>query len=66
MHPLTLALKLIKGYIRINSIDINEKTPGVKDPAKWNGVYFGGVPVTIKAIPKEGYKFERWEGVNEI
>jgi len=28
-------------------------------------VYFGGVPVTIKAIPNEGYQFERWEGVNE-
>ena len=28
-------------------------------------MYFGGVPVTIKAIPNEGYQFERWEGVNE-
>src|SRR5690606_5346426 len=62
---INLSTDIEKGYIRINSIDINEKTPGVKDPANWNGVYFGGVPVTIKAIPNEGYQFERWEGVNE-
>ena len=60
-----LSIEIDKGYIRINSIDINEKTPGVKNPAQWSGVYFEGVPVTIKAIPKAGYKFEKWEGVTD-
>lgn len=54
-----------KGYIRINTVDINEKTPGVKNSAHWSGTYFQGVPITIKAIPKEGYKFEKWEGIND-
>ncbi|MDQ2086815.1 CotH kinase family protein [Herbivorax sp. ANBcel31] len=54
-----------KGFIRINSIDINEKTPGIKNPNQWDGVYFEGVPVTIEAIPKEGYQFEGWEGIDE-
>lgn len=62
---INLGTDIGKGYIRINSIDINEKTPGVKDVSNWNGVYFEGVPVTIKAIPNEGYVFERWEGVSD-
>ncbi|HHX17971.1 MAG TPA: dockerin [Clostridium sp.] len=62
---INLSTEIDKGFIRINSIDINEKTPGVKNPAQWSGVYFEGVPVTIKAIPNEGYKFEKWEGIND-
>lgn len=62
---INLNTEIEKGHIRINTIDINEKTPGVKNPAHWSGVYFQGVPITIKAIAKEGYEFERWEGINE-
>jgi len=41
------------GVIKINTI-IPEKLP-------WTGVYFDGVPVTITAIPNEGYTFNHWE-----
>ncbi|WP_054847006.1 CotH kinase family protein [Acetivibrio straminisolvens] len=53
------------GFIRINSIDLKSTTRGVNNPEAWTGKYFKGVPLTIKAIPKEGYVFERWEGTDE-
>jgi hypothetical protein len=52
-----------KGYIRINSIDIKSSTPGITNANAWTGKYFTGVPVTITAIPEEGYEFDHWEGV---
>lgn len=54
-----------KGYIKINSLDIKSSTHGVTNPESWIGAYFAGVPVTIKAIPEAGYKFDHWEGVAE-
>jgi hypothetical protein len=51
-----------KGYIKINSIDIKTSTPGVTNPDWWTGTYFKGVPVTLKAMPEKGYKFDHWEG----
>jgi hypothetical protein len=51
------------GYIRINSIDINDKTPGVEESVyPWTGRYFNGIPVSITAVPLDGYEFVRWEG----
>ncbi len=29
----------------------------------WNGYYFNGLPITLKAKPKSGYKFIGWEGI---
>ncbi|TYQ15440.1 UNVERIFIED_CONTAM: dockerin type I repeat protein [Acetivibrio alkalicellulosi] len=52
-----------KGFIRVNSIDIIENTPGITNSSEWTGIYFNGVPVTITAVAKEGYEFERWEGI---
>jgi len=54
-----------KGHIKINSIDIVSDTPAVTNPDSWTGIYFKGVPVTIKAMPKEGYVFDHWEGITE-
>ncbi|HEY9062765.1 MAG TPA: CotH kinase family protein [Pseudobacteroides sp.] len=51
------------GFVRINSIDIKSTTPGITTPSNWSGTYFNGVPVTLKAIPTAGYKFDHWEGV---
>lgn len=51
-----------RGYIKINSIDIKTSTPGVKNPGSWTGTYFKGVPVTLSAVPENGYKFSHWEG----
>lgn len=53
------------GYIRINTIDISEKTPGI--PANsypWTGIYFKQIPISVSAIPNPGYKFSHWSGVN--
>lgn len=43
------------GVIRINTIvpAFNENT--------WKGVYFSGIPVTLEAIPNEGYQFDGWK-----
>lgn len=51
------------GYIRINSLDINENSAGIKKAVyPWAGTYFNGIPITITAIPAKGHKFVRWEG----
>lgn len=54
------------GYVRVNSIDIKSTTPGVTNPSNWSGIYFKGVPITLKAFPAEGYKFDHWEGVTGV
>ena len=53
-----------KGFIKINSIDIKSSTPGVKDPNEWEGIYFTGIPVKLKAIANDGYVFDHWEGIS--
>lgn len=51
------------GYIKINTIEINETTPGVSaNPYPWTGIYFKNIPVTLKAIPLPGYVFSHWSG----
>jgi len=54
-----------EGFIRINSIDLKSTTRGVDNPQEWTGQYFKGVPLTIKAVPEDGYVFDRWEGIDE-
>lgn len=52
-----------QGFIKINTININEQTHGVaQHPYPWAGVYFNGVPVTLKAIALPGYVFSHWTG----
>lgn len=51
------------GYIRINTIEIHENTPGIpQDTYPWQGIYFMEVPIEIHAIPKPGYQFVEWRG----
>jgi hypothetical protein len=53
------------GYVRINTIDLLPTTQGVSEnPYPWTGTYFRGIPVTFEAIPKPGYVFAGWEGLN--
>ncbi|MDF1519296.1 MAG: CotH kinase family protein [Brevefilum sp.] len=52
------------GYIRINSINIVNGTPGIEDPASWSGIYFNEIPISLAAIPQPGYQFSHWEGVD--
>jgi hypothetical protein len=55
-----------KGVIQINTIKINENTPGIENPSNWTGIYFKEIPIEIKAIPKSGYRFVRWEGIDSL
>jgi hypothetical protein len=43
-----------QGTVKLNSI--------IPDSYPFTGIYFEGVPVKLTAIPKPGYKFEKWEG----
>ena len=41
------------GYVKVNSLTITEPD--------WTGDYFRGVPITLEAVPRPGYRFVRWE-----
>lgn len=61
-YQLSLQSNPDQGYVRVNSIDIISDTPGIKDPSGWTGTYFQGIPLTVTAIPKQGFVFSHWEG----
>lgn len=44
------------GKVKLNSIYIDNPE------TTWSGIYFMNNPVTLKAIPKQGYKFAGWSG----
>ncbi len=51
----------LSGYVRINDLPIISTTKGI--PANyqtWTGLYFDNVPLTITAVPKNGFKFSYW------
>ena len=51
-----LFLKILpsnSGKIKISSIVIDDNL--------WAGSYYPGIPISIKAIPKKGYRFLKWE-----
>ena len=53
-----------RGYVRVNTIDLLESTPGVgAQPYPWHGLYFQGIPIELEAIPMPGYRFVAWEGL---
>jgi uncharacterized repeat protein (TIGR02543 family) len=54
-----------QGTVRINSIELSEDTPGVEDAENWTGIYFQGIPLQLSAIPKPGYEFYGWEGMDK-
>lgn len=50
-----------QGTVTVNTINIDPSTVGVSsNPYPWTGTYFQGVPVTITAVPKPGYRFVSW------
>lgn len=55
-NEVLLELKVVPTYA--GKIQINTVTP---DKFPWDGYYFNGVPVTLTAIPNEGFAFENWE-----
>jgi len=59
----------VRGKIRINSLLLDEHTPGMENPRQpypWKGLYFAGVPIQIEAIPNPGYVFSHWEGSPDL
>ena len=43
-----------RGRISVNSLLLPQE--------QWKGSYFDGVPVTVTAMPNDGYRFSHWEG----
>lgn len=43
------------GAVRLNGADIRIKG------SRWNGILIKDIPVTLEAIPGEGYRFAGWE-----
>ncbi len=54
-----------KGYLRLNSVNIKETTPGIENPASWTGIYFAGIPLEITAVPLPGHRFAGWQETGE-
>lgn len=44
------------GKVRINSILVDDDS--------WTGNYFKGLPVELEAIPRPGYRFIEWQGID--
>jgi autotransporter-associated beta strand protein len=50
-----------QGVVTVNSLKIESATSGVgADITNWTGTYFKGVPVTLKAEARPGYRFSGW------
>ena len=58
----TLSSRFDHGYLRINGVETLLTTPGVQNPGSFSGIYFQNIPITITAIPDQGYQFSHWEG----
>jgi hypothetical protein len=50
------------GRFIVNGIDITNGTEGVATRASWSGTFFRGLPVTVEAVPDDGYAFDGWVG----
>ncbi len=51
------------GYVKVNTIDVRESTPGVSsNPYPWSGKYFQGIPITLEAKEYPGFTFSNWSG----
>lgn len=49
------------GIVTIHRLRLDSTTPGVPEPVyPWEGEYFEGVPITVRAEARPGYTFLRW------
>ena len=58
-----------EGLVKVNSVLINNETPGTENPEMvypWTGIFFKNVPITITAINTPGYIFSHWKGLSGI
>tara|TARA_A100001011_G_scaffold398055_2_gene501145 strand:+ start:1974 stop:4445 length:2472 start_codon:yes stop_codon:yes gene_type:complete len=44
------------GFVQVNTIEIDQQG--------WSGEYFSDVPIIVRAIPKQGFEFSHWIGVD--
>ena len=44
------------GFVQVNTIKIDEQG--------WSGEYFSDIPIVIRAIPKQGFEFSHWIGID--
>ncbi len=56
------------GEFQLNSLRINEGTPGLlgTNLYPWRGTYFRGVPIQLEARARPGYRFAGWVGRPEL
>jgi hypothetical protein len=47
--------KAKEGKVKLNSLTLNQS---------FYGWYFAGCPITVEALPQQGYDFVKWEGIN--
>lgn len=64
-NELTITLdvsNVTHGSIGINSLVINSNMVGLnaQQPYPWQGIYFGNVPLKLKALANQGYVFDHW------
>lgn len=52
------------GETQGGTILLNTITPDLRD-GEWRGTYFTDYPVTVTAVPAEGYRFVGWQGTYE-
>ncbi len=64
LYRLTVGVDPVEGFLRVNTVDILSTTPGIFDVSLWSGIYFNDIPITIEAIPHDGFQFSHWEDVN--
>ncbi|HRR32598.1 MAG TPA: CotH kinase family protein [Kiritimatiellia bacterium] len=50
------------GRFIVNGIPITTDTEGVTTRAAWSGTFFRSLPVTVQAVPDDGYAFDGWAG----
>ena len=43
------------------SITLNTITPALFDSKEWTGSYYTDFPLTLAAVPREGWVFDGWE-----
>lgn len=65
-HKITLVFDKSMGTVGINNIILSNDLPGVIKPGNWMGYYFDAIPITVFALPKEGYRFVEWETLADI
>ena len=60
-RAVTLQADATQGVIRCNRLVVDAKTPGVSAQIyPWSGSYFHNEPITLEALPRDGYKFTGW------